>query len=232
MTNDMQSVQSIVPHLSSMNVMVYERLKVMISQRELKAGTRLVQQQLAKKMGTSVMPVIEALRRLERDGWVIHVPHLGNFVKETTVKEVCEAYCVRRALEVEACWIFVERASDKDKQKLRELNEVLNAAARSHDVATYLEADLKFHMHIVTGARVERLRTIIENGHVEEKVFANAPELQTGGTTAHLIGLHDEIVAAVERGDAAGAALAMRKHLQEAEKQYLEVVHKKQEGAA
>lgn len=208
----------------SLNTGVYERLKSMIAERQIEPGTRLVQQTLAKQLGTSAMPVIEALRRLERDGLVSHVPHLGSFVRESTLEDLGELYCIRRGLETEACRLFVQRATPKEKQQLAELNDVLNQAARSGCLDAYLDADLSFHMHIVTAARVSRIKEILENRHIEERIFQNAPELKMETGTSHLIGIHDAIVQAVLSGDEDAAAEAMRKHLIEAERQYMDGV--------
>jgi DNA-binding GntR family transcriptional regulator len=210
--------------MPSLNTGVYEKIKVMIARRELEPGARLVQQALAKKLKVSPTPIIEALRRLERDGLVIHVPNLGSFVRQATVEDVCEFYCLRRALETEACRLFTTRATEDEKKTLAQLNDRLNAAARKGDVMELIEADLKFHMHIVRGAGVDRLRQIVENRHIEERIFQNAPELQQGATTEALLGMHDAIVAAILGGDEEAAATAMRDHILEAERQYVEAV--------
>lgn len=209
----------------SLNTGVYERLKAMIADRQIEPGTRLVQQVLARQLGTSAMPVIEALRRLERDGLVSHVPHLGSFVRESTLEDLGELYCIRRGLETEACRLFVQRATQREKEQLTELNDVLNAAARNGCLTEYLDADLSFHMHIVTAARVSRIKEVLENRHIEERIFQNAPELAGDSGTEHLIGMHDEIVRAILGGDEDAAAEAMRKHLIEAERQYIDVAN-------
>jgi DNA-binding GntR family transcriptional regulator len=210
--------------MSSLNTGVYEKIKVMIARREIEPGTRLVQQALAKKLKVSPTPVIEALRRLERDGLVTHIPNLGSFVRQTTVEDVCEIYCLRRALETEACRLFTIRASEDEKRELRALKERMDDAAANGEIARFLETDLKFHMYIVQGAGVDRLREMIENRHIEQRVFQNAPELLSRKTT-HLVGMHDGIVAAIGSGDEEAAAAAMRDHLLEAERQYIAVVN-------
>lgn len=225
----MNGVLSIADHygLTSLNTKVYERLKAMILHRRLRPGMRLVQRNLAREMGTSAMPVIEALRRLERDGYVIHVPHLGSFVKERTVEEVCEAFSIRRALELEACRLFMERADAQDRQVLRQLNEQMKGCARRADLAGYLEADLSFHMHLVRRAGESGLLRLVEKLQIEETCFGNAPELQEErGSIEHLGDCHDGIVDAIERGDADAAAHALREHLLQAEQEYRKTVQK------
>lgn len=208
--------------VKSLNTGVYDRLKEMIARREIQPGARLVQQTLARSMGTSPMPVIEALRRLERDGLVTHVPHLGSFVRESGPEEVSEMYCIRRGLEAEACRLFVHRATPAQKRKLMELNDQLNAAARDGDIGSFIQLDMAFHMHIVDAAGVPRLKELLESRQIEERIFQNAPELKAGSGTSRLLGAHDAATAALLGGDEDAAADAIRRHILEAEHSYLE----------
>jgi DNA-binding GntR family transcriptional regulator len=213
------------PRVSSVNVGVYERIKAMICHGDLQPGDRLVQQVLAKKMGTSAMPVIEAFRRLERDGLVEHIPHLGSFVRQATIEDIRELYVVRRAIEGEACLLFVERATEKDFKDLVELNELVNAAAGAHDIRSLLDADMSFHLHLVSATKVNRLREILDKWQVEQRVFMAAPEWDSGDTH-NLLGIHTGIVQAICRRDGAAAAAAMRQHLLRAENSYLAMAEK------
>ena len=81
---------------------VYYQIRDMIAKGELAPGTPLVLRELADKLKVSRMPVVEAIRRLERDGFVLDVPKWGASVREWTREERLEAYCIRRALEGEA----------------------------------------------------------------------------------------------------------------------------------
>jgi DNA-binding GntR family transcriptional regulator len=209
------------PRLESINIGVYEKLKSMISEGELRPGDRLVQKKLAKELGTSPTPVIESLRRLERDGLVVHVPHLGSFVRESTVEDITELYCLRRAIECEACVLFVEQATDLEVNQLLELDSAVDASAAAEDVRSLMDADMSFHLHIVTTSRVARLRDILSKGQVEERIFMAAPEWQSNQSMQRICGIHKTIVAAIVGRDAAAASAAMRKHLLKAEQEYI-----------
>jgi DNA-binding GntR family transcriptional regulator len=213
------------PRVSSVNVGVYERIKEMICHGDLHPGDRLVQQVLAKKMGTSAMPVIEAFRRLERDGLVEHIPHLGSFVRTTTIEDIKELYVVRRAIEGEACLLFVERATEKDYSDLVDLDKLVNTAARARDIRSLLDADMSFHLHLVSATKVGRLREILDKWQVEQRVFMAAPEWDSGDTQS-LVGIHSGIVEAICRHDGVAAAAAMREHLLRAESNYLAMAEK------
>jgi DNA-binding GntR family transcriptional regulator len=169
------------------------------------------------------MPVIEAVRRLERDGLVVHVPHLGSFVRQATVEDICELYCVRRAIEGEACLLFVERAVPQDYTSLSQLDEVVNTAARAGDVKSLVDADMSFHLHLVSATKVGRLREILDKWQVEQRVFMASPELVSGDTKS-LVGTHARIVEAILHHDGPAAAVAMREHLLHAERDYMKAV--------
>jgi DNA-binding GntR family transcriptional regulator len=228
----MAASRASVGQVSTLNTTVYTKLKAMIHRREVAPGSRLVQQTLANALGTSVMPVIEALRRLERDGLVVHVPHLGSFVREASIEDIRELYCVRRGLESEAARIFAEKATPEDRDRLFEIDRKMNDAARANDVHQCIEWDMKFHLHLCAATKVKRLREIVENGQIEQRVFSNAPELISGESAEHIIGIHDRIVAALGRSDPEGASDAIRQHLLDAERDYVTVARRLQQKAA
>jgi DNA-binding GntR family transcriptional regulator len=201
---------------------VYERLKTMIYNRELKPGDRLVQMTLAKRLGTSAMPVIEALRRLESDGLAVHVPQLGSFVKEATVEDICELYCIRRGLEAEACLLFVDNATPAEVTRLRELDTEFNEAAEAGKLEQMLQADMNLHQHIVAATKVNRLQEFFERNQIEERVFSQAPELRSNTRKlSRFVGFHKAVVEALARRDGPAAAAAMREHILAAERDYV-----------
>jgi len=114
----------------------------------------------------SRMPVVEAIRRLERDGFVTVVPKWGASVKEWTRKERLEAYCIRRALEGEAARFFVMQATEEDKRKLVELSDRFDSLVISDPIACD-EADIEFHLHIARCTGFQRLYELIENSKIE-----------------------------------------------------------------
>ncbi len=221
-SNRLQSRDARGPRVKTKNTGVYEQIKRMIYNRELKPGDRLVQMTLAKRLGTSAMPVIEALRRLESDGLAVHVPQLGSFVREASVEDICELYCIRRGLEAESSLLFAERATPAEIDQLVALEAGFNAAAAAGDIAATLQADMAFHLHIVSSAKVTRLLEFFERNQIEQKVFRHAPELHSDPRSlVRLVGIHEQIVIALKVRDGAAAAVAMRQHLLVAEREYV-----------
>ena len=81
---------------------VFTAIHEAIMSGELAAGARLRVRDLAAQVGTSVMPVREAIRRLEEAGLAERVPHKGAVVKRLTLTELEHVYDVRILLETEA----------------------------------------------------------------------------------------------------------------------------------
>ena len=86
---------------------------------ELPAGSRLRIRDRAEQVGTSVMPVREAIRRLEEAGLAEREPHKGAVVKGLTLEELVHVYGVRRLLEGEAARLGSERLIADDCKRMR-----------------------------------------------------------------------------------------------------------------
>lgn len=216
-----------IHRLESLNVDIYTRIKQMIANRQLLPGMRLVQQTLARQFGTSSMPIVEALRRLERDGLVTHVPHLGSFVREFTTEDLHDLYAVRSGLEPEACRLFVQQATSAERGYLGELNHQLQRAIADGDQRQCVEADFAFHMHIVTCSQMPRLIATIENCHIEEQLVLRQAGMTPILSAMNITFTHDEILNAIDTGDEAQAAAALRAHLCQSEQYHMKSMNQR-----
>jgi DNA-binding GntR family transcriptional regulator len=207
---------------------VYYRIRDMIVRRELLPGSPLVLRELAGKLNVSRMPVVEAIRRLERDGFVVDIPKWGASVREWTREERLEAYCIRRALEGEAARFFVMRATEEDKRKLVELNNRFDSVADVDPVACD-EADVEFHLHIAMCTRFSRLCELIENAKIETATIfgLSLVSLHAAGKNASLpskaaLGCHKPVVKALLGSDPEIATRAIWKHIDSVMERILE----------
>jgi DNA-binding GntR family transcriptional regulator len=189
----------------------YRRLKAMIVGQELPCGTKLVLRNLAKQLGTSTMPVLEAIRRLEHDGLVTQIPKWGAFVKEWTEHEQMEALHIRRALEGEAARLFVTRASAKRKDELVLLNVAFDKAA-AEDVLAGLDADVALHLHIATSTGFSRLTQLIEVAKLPLAMIMKTSQ-SGSAVTLNKVGCHTRLVRALLNNDPDLACRAMWEHV-------------------
>lgn len=86
---------------------------------ELAAGTRLQLRPLAAELGTSSMPVRDAILRLEQIGLVRRLPHRGAVVADLTLRELAHIYGIRLVLEVEATRTGSSVLSSRDGARMR-----------------------------------------------------------------------------------------------------------------
>lgn len=199
----------------------YDQIKRMIANHRLPPGTPLVAQTLANTFGMSRTPIIEALRRLERDGLVVTSPRWGTSVREWTWKEIYESYRIRRALEGEAAYLFVLHAGAEAKKRLKELGEALVEAA--DDPVRMSELDLQLHLHVARAGGFERLYELVESSKVATNVIGYAligipseedqDPVKMKERCRREAAAHRPLVDALLGSDADEAARAMQEHI-------------------
>ena len=201
------------PTFQTKSEWAYRRLREMIADGTLAAGSRLVLRQLARDFGLSEMPVREALRMLQRDGLVVFESHRGATVVAISGEEVLEGISVRMWLEVLAVEQAAEHRSERDLAAAHRARGETEDASRAGDAASFSAGNRAFHQALEAAAD-ELLRATIDDlwnrvwqARRSLSLFALRPEQMTLASREH-----DELLAAVERGDAPAARKAMEKH--------------------
>jgi DNA-binding GntR family transcriptional regulator len=120
---------------------VYELLARRIFDGELAAGDRLPVRDLAEQVGTSVMPVRQAIRVLVENGLAVTEPHRGARVREFTVHELLDLYEVRTLLETEAARKAARAVTGSDLQEMRSACERMYRAVVQRRVTDALDQD-------------------------------------------------------------------------------------------
>lgn len=176
---------------------------------EIRPRTRVPQDDVARAMGISRIPVREALIALELEGWVTIELHRGAFVSqldEPGVRDHYELFGLTYGLAVERA---LERSGDEFAGRLRTTNERFQAATDPGDI---WQGAIDFHGVVVDAARSPRLRVALRTmpGIVPGNFFEEIP----GSVDVERRGLA-AVTAAVSTGDAAKAAAAYRAMLRE-----------------
>lgn len=123
---------------------VFGAIHAAVVSGDLPAGHRLRIRDLASELGTSPMPVREAIRRLEEIGLVTSEPYRGAVVKGFTRTELLELYSTRRLLEVEATRRGAVRVGDEDQHRMQVQYGAMEAAVAANDAIEYLDRDEAF----------------------------------------------------------------------------------------
>jgi DNA-binding GntR family transcriptional regulator len=196
---------------------VLERLRDAILSGELRAGTKLVEVDLAERFGMSRGPIREAIRELVREGLVVELARRGNVVSTLTARDLAEVYDVREALEVAASKLAVERADDGSIAEL-ERHLVAFEDGTGGDYLANSAHDLAFHRTLVALAGNHRMTAIYDQmltltAHLLRTAAEANPTLQTTIRPS----AHRDILEAVAARDAEGARQALEAHYRYAE---------------
>lgn len=190
----------------------YEMLRAAILSGEFNPGERLVESDLAGRLGISRSPVREAIRRLQQDGLVEVRARSGIFVATIPLGEVDAFYRMRAALEGAAASLAAERASTED---LAHLAVLLERAERAVDAEDYplvvLIAD-EFHRAIHAAARSERLFALLSQIYGQVMHYRNRTLRMPGRAPDALRG-HAVILEPLKAGNAKAAQKAMYDHV-------------------
>jgi DNA-binding GntR family transcriptional regulator len=116
----------------------------------LRPGDRLVEADLARRLGTSRAPVREALRQLEQEGLVTSRPYAITEVMGLTPGEVEEVLVpIRLTVERFAFSSALKELTDDDFEVLEGLITLMREAGRIDDADALAEADLRFHELVI-----------------------------------------------------------------------------------
>jgi DNA-binding GntR family transcriptional regulator len=131
---------------------VYGLLRQAIVDGELGPNDRVVESEIARRLGVSQAPVREAVKQLAREGLLMHVPRRGHFVIEISSQDAEYARQVREPLERLAARLATEHITEDQLGLLDHLVEQMHAAVATNDVGRFRDVDIEFHALISQSA--------------------------------------------------------------------------------
>ena len=124
---------------------VFNTLRQGILKGELEPGERLMEVQLANRLGVSRTPIREAIRKLELEGLVVMIPRKGAEVAKISEKNLQDVLELRCALEELAIELACERISEDMLKELDRMFIEFQNGIRNVDLTVIAELDEKFH---------------------------------------------------------------------------------------
>lgn len=196
---------------------VFNTLRQAILRGELEPGERLMEIQLAQKLGVSRTPIREAIRKLELEGLVIMIPRKGAEVAHITEKDMKDVLEVRGTLEELAVTLACKNITKEAIAELKMANKLFEAAIVSKDVVKIVDADVRFHDVIYTMTDNQRLIQIINN--LREQLYRYRLEyVKDARSHSMLISEHNDIISRLENSDEEGAKKVVGQHIYNQEK--------------
>jgi len=176
-------------------------------------GDRLVESELAERLGVSRTPVREALQRLEtqamltRDGRSLIVASLDH-------NQLAELYAVRTELEGLASRLAARHATDEEIRVLRGMVED-DRALLTGDPRAMSRANKRFHRQIHLASHNRFLVQQLDLVHRSMALMATT-SLAAEGRGEGALAEHEQIVGAIEARDGDAAYKALRTHISRA----------------
>lgn len=191
---------------------VYRDIRASIISGEYGPGAPLRLQDLTDAHGVSLIPIREALRRLEAERLVDATPNKGARVAAISAVDVEDAYATRILLEEEAIRRGWESLILMDLSGLWEVREEMLDAYARREYARASTAHRELHVSLYAAARSEWL------GHLIELLWSHTERCRRVALSLRpsldpQTDLHGELLDAVSRGDLDGALESLRRDL-------------------
>jgi len=140
---------------------VYKILKKQILEKQIEHGTRLIQDNLAKELGTSRIPVRHALQKLEMDRLVKQNNRGHYFVQTISKSDIDEIYNIRILIETYAAKQALPNLCENDFSELRRLNSEMKQSGDMGDLSRWYILNRTFHLLIYKASGMPRLLEMI-----------------------------------------------------------------------
>jgi DNA-binding GntR family transcriptional regulator len=193
---------------------VANRLRNAIRTGEFPLGTRLVERDLAERLGVSRIPVREAIQQLVEEGLVQKTPHRGTFVHSPTRNEIEEISSLRVLLECFVVERVIANWQPEHETRLRQIVGNMRHAAAENDMQGLFEQDYLFHNalweiadHTLLLEVVSGLRSRIN------RFLGEATALLPASQRDIHIDSHDYLVDILNTGDMAAAKIEITNHV-------------------
>lgn len=197
----------------SLHSVIVTRVRDMIIEGDLTAGSRIHEGQLGAKLGVSRTPLREALKFLASEGLIELAPGRGAVVRKFSAKDVHDSLVVLGDLEALAGRLAGQNATDADIREVRVMHDKMMVLYQSRDRLPYFKLNQAIHsaimriskneplsyIHSILQARLRRIRYIGNEG----------PDKWAGAVADH-----EEMIAALEARDGNRLADVLKSHME------------------
>lgn len=191
---------------------VFNTLREAILKGELKPGERLMELQLAARLGVSRTPIREAIRMLEQEGLAVTVPRKGAEVAKMTEKDMEDVLVIRGALDELAVQLACEEITEEQFRQLQVARRNFENCIQSGNVKKIALADVEFHDMIYQATGNTKLINMLNN--LREQMYRYRVEyLKDDRNYPVLIREHQSLVEGIRRKDKDFVTSVMRNHV-------------------
>ncbi|MBZ0282429.1 MAG: GntR family transcriptional regulator [Anaerolineae bacterium] len=213
-------------------LIVQDRIRDAILSGLLPPGSRIDQNQLASDLNVSLVPVREALKKLEGEGFIHIVPRRGAFITKTSLEDMEDLYFTRSLLEGQTAYHAAEKLTDEAIEHMESLMREMDAALAVDDKNRFMRANRDFHFTIYNAVGSHYLSNMI-NGLWDLALRYRYRYMLLQNQASVLRQEHEVILKACHARDARALRDAVVDHMQQTlvgVREYLEGQGKEKKG--
>ena len=191
---------------------VFNTLREAILKGDLKPGERLMELQLASKLGVSRTPIREAIRMLEQEGLAVTMPRKGAEVAKMTLKDMEDVLEIREALEELSVQVACDKITDEEIAELQKNMKNFEHSLKSGDLKKMAHADVEFHDVIYRATDNPKLINMLNN--LRGQMYRYRVEyLKNPQNHEQLLHEHEAIYKGIVEKDKDAVTEMIRKHI-------------------
>ncbi|MBN1435706.1 MAG: GntR family transcriptional regulator [Sedimentisphaerales bacterium] len=193
----------------------HEKLRKMILAGQFSGKYAWSLRSLAEKFKMSVVPITEAVRRLEQDGLLVVHPQRGISIQHLTVSQLRQANVVREGIEIQAARIVARKRCKETIDELMKIAERLKALIEQNKTAQISITDYKLHKKLVDASDNDILVETYEKLLTLSMITTEAAGISSFGQRDKPQEFQDHIalIKAIGSGDPEKAEKAVRDHI-------------------
>ncbi|MEU0571378.1 GntR family transcriptional regulator [Nonomuraea sp. NPDC005983] len=197
----------------SLREQVAHALRAALVAGEMRPGVVYSAPVLAGQFGVSATPVREAMLDLAKEGLVEAVRNKGFRVTELSERDLDELTEIRQLIEVPTVSRLADAARADDFERLRPFAQEIVDAAERGDLLAYVDADLRFHVELLTLSGNAHLVAVVRDLRNRARLYGLS-QLSQRGTLTDSAREHLALLDALKSGDGEAVRHIMGKHIQ------------------
>lgn len=202
----------VVGERQSLREQVADALRAALVTGEMRPGVVYSAPVLAAQFGVSATPVREAMLDLAKEGLVEAVRNKGFRVTELSERDLDELTQIRELIEVPTVAGLAGPAHLASFGRIRPVAEEIVAAAERGDLLAYIDADLRFHVELLSLAGNAHLVEVVRDLRARARLYGLS-QLAQRGTLVDSAREHLQLLDLLSAGDAEGARQLMAQHI-------------------
>ena len=192
---------------------IYERLRADIISGRIRSSEKLVELEIAERMGTSQGTVREALQRLECDGLVDRQARRATYVTNIALDQIYEYFSIRSQIETFTIRRAIQTITDEQCQLLETLIDSMAIAGQQQDIETLVQHDMRFHQLIAEWANSPVLMNAWLPLFLQIQRFIVQTHPTLFNPLSDVAETHRPILRAIRARDVEAASVAIQEHI-------------------